>query len=70
MPSRPFRWFMITAEDPDVDKNVFEFSHKNIDVGTLKTLDIDKSRYSETCSSSVENADNSDKTSVEVILCF
>ncbi|CAH0596397.1 unnamed protein product [Chrysodeixis includens] len=66
IPSRPFRWFMITAEDPDVDKNVFEFSHKNIDVGTLKTLDIDKSRYSETCSSSIENADNSDKTSVEI----
>lgn len=66
IPERPFRWFMITAEDPDVDNNVFEFSHKNIDVGTLKTLDQDKSRYSERCSSSVENADNSDKTFVEV----
>ncbi|KAJ8709248.1 hypothetical protein PYW07_009074 [Mythimna separata] len=66
LPNRPFRWFMITAEDPNVDNNVFEFSHKNIDVGTLKTLDQDKSRYSERCSSSVENADNSDKSFVEV----
>ncbi|PZC74185.1 hypothetical protein B5X24_HaOG208211 [Helicoverpa armigera] len=64
--ARPFRWFMITAEDPDVDNNIFEFSHKNIDVGSLKTLDVDKSRYSERCSISVENADNSDKTRVAI----
>uniref|UniRef100_A0A2H1VPY7 Spondin-1 n=1 Tax=Spodoptera frugiperda TaxID=7108 RepID=A0A2H1VPY7_SPOFR len=66
VPEKTFKWFMITAEDPEVDNNVFEFSHKNIDVGTLKTLDINKSRYSERCSSSVENADNSYKSDVEI----
>lgn len=68
VPEKTFKWFMITAEDPEVDNNVFEFSHKNIDVGTLKTLDINKSRYSERCSSSVENADNSYKSDVEVFI--
>ncbi|CAH0677923.1 unnamed protein product [Spodoptera exigua] len=66
VPDKTFKWFMITAEDPEVDNNIFEFSHKNIDVGTLKTLDINKSRYSERCSSSVENADNSFKYDVEI----
>ncbi|KAG6448148.1 hypothetical protein O3G_MSEX005324 [Manduca sexta] len=65
--SRPFRWFMITAEDPAVDNSVFEVSRKVVDVGSLKTLDDDsKSRYSERCASTVENIDSSDKTWVEI----
>lgn len=65
--SRPFRWFMITAEDPAVDNNIYDFGRKFADVGSLKTLDTDwRSRYSERCQNTVENADNSAKTQVEV----
>ncbi|XP_045504403.1 spondin-2-like [Colias croceus] len=65
--TRPFRWFMITVEDPEVDNTTYEFDHKSVDVGSLKTIDTHKqSRYSERCYYSVENTDNSDKYKVEV----
>ncbi|XP_049885623.1 spondin-2-like [Pectinophora gossypiella] len=64
--TRPFREFMITVEDPEVDNDI-NFEHSKVDVGTLKTLDEDfKSRYSERCYSSVENKDNSDKRRIEM----
>ncbi|KAM3962091.1 spondin-2 [Aphomia sociella] len=67
--SQPFRWFMITAEDPTVDNMVYEIGPSSIDVGSLKTLDTEigrKSRYSERCYSSVENTDSSDKYRIEI----
>ncbi|XP_050672432.1 spondin-2-like isoform X2 [Leptidea sinapis] len=65
-PTRPFRWFMITVEDPDVD-NSPQFDHKSVDVGSLKTIDTNRqARYSERCYNSVENTDNSDKYKVEI----
>ncbi|CAK1545530.1 unnamed protein product [Leptosia nina] len=65
--TRPFRWFMITVEDPDVDGASSEFDPKLINVGSLKTIDTNKmSRYSERCYNSVENTDNSDKYKVEI----
>ncbi|XP_041982672.1 spondin-2-like [Aricia agestis] len=64
--TRPFRWFMITVEDPGVDTEP-DFDHRTVDVGSLKTLDTHRqSRYSERCYNSVENTDNSDKYRVEV----
>lgn len=64
---RPFKWFMITVEDPEVDNSIYEFDHRSVDVGSLKTLDTNRqSRYSERCYNSVENTDNSDKYRVEV----
>lgn len=68
---RPFKWFMITAEDPDVDKNIYDFGTKDIDVGILKTLDTGHlSRYSESCYSSVESTDYSEKSKIEVRIFF
>ncbi|XP_022114804.2 spondin-1 [Pieris rapae] len=64
--TRPFRWFMITVEDPEMDTNP-EYDPKFVDVGSLKTIDTNKqSRYSERCYNSVENTDNSDKYKVEI----
>ncbi|XP_068619926.1 spondin-2-like [Battus philenor] len=65
--TRPFRWFMITVEDPDVDNSIHEFDQLPVDVGSLKTLASNQqSRYSEKCFNSVESADNSDKENVEI----
>ncbi|CAH2054338.1 unnamed protein product, partial [Iphiclides podalirius] len=65
--TRPFRWFMITVEDPEVDSTVNEFEQHPVDVGSLKTLATNQqSRYSEKCFNSVESADNSDKETVEI----
>ncbi|XP_060806082.1 spondin-2 [Amyelois transitella] len=67
--TRPFRWFMITAEDPNVDSNPYEIAPNPVDVGSLKILDTGlgrKSRYSEKCSVSVENTDNSNKYKIEI----
>lgn len=67
--TRPFRWFMITVEEPNVDSNSYEIGPKPVDVGSLKTLDTEigrKSRYSERCFSSVEQTDSSDKYFIEV----
>lgn len=67
LPEHPFKWFMITAEDPDVDNNIHDFGNKKLDIGSLKTLDTDKnSRYSEKCFSSVESTDNSEKNRIEI----
>lgn len=55
----PFRRFMITVEDAE-DEN-------NADVGSLKIQDS-KTRHSEKCFNTVENADDSDKTEVEVCI--
>ncbi|XP_032522595.2 spondin-2-like isoform X1 [Danaus plexippus] len=63
--TRPFRWFMITVEDPDIDKGAFEFDLRSEDVGSLKTTNR-QARYSERCYNSVENTDNSDKYRVEI----
>ncbi|XP_046971831.1 spondin-2-like isoform X1 [Vanessa cardui] len=64
---RPFKWFMITVEDPEVDNSSYEFDHRSVDVGSLKTLDTNRqSRYSERCYNSVENTDNTDKYRVEI----
>ncbi|XP_063832618.1 spondin-2-like isoform X2 [Ostrinia nubilalis] len=66
---RPFRYFMITAEDPTVDDNSYMVSTKPSDVGHLKTLDTEtgrKSRYSDRCFNSVENMDTSDKYRVDI----
>ncbi|KAL4716221.1 hypothetical protein ACJJTC_004715 [Scirpophaga incertulas] len=68
-PTRPFRWFMITAEDPDMDNSTYDVMSFETDVGRLKTLDTEtgrKSRYSERCFNSVENTDNSDKYRVDI----
>ncbi|CAH0402466.1 unnamed protein product [Chilo suppressalis] len=65
----PFRWFMITAEDPDMDNSTHGVTSPPVDVGRLKTLDTEtgrKSRYSERCFNSVENMDNSDKYRVDI----
>ncbi|XP_013165839.1 PREDICTED: spondin-2-like [Papilio xuthus] len=65
--TRPFRWFMITVEDPDVDNSINEYEQVPVDVGSLKTLaDNPQSRYSEKCFNSVESADNFDKENVEI----
>ncbi|XP_053615784.1 spondin-2-like [Plodia interpunctella] len=67
--TRPFRWFVITAEDPNVDTTPYEIAPKTTDVGSLKILDTgigSKSRYSEKCSVSVENTDNSNKYKIEI----
>ncbi|KAL0818916.1 hypothetical protein ABMA28_008224 [Loxostege sticticalis] len=69
VPDRPFRFFMITAEDPAVDDTTYVLSNSPPDVGHLKTLDTEtgrKSRYSERCFNSVENMDNSDKYRVDI----
>ncbi|XP_026761529.3 spondin-2-like isoform X2 [Galleria mellonella] len=66
--AKPFRAFMITAEDPNVD-NTHDLGPNLVDVGSLKTLDTEigrKSRYSERCYSSVENTDSSDKYKIEI----
>lgn len=66
---RPFRWFMITAEDPAVDDSTYTISSSPADVGSLKTLDTEtgkKSRYSDKCFNSVESIDYSDKYRVDV----
>ncbi|KAG7309256.1 hypothetical protein JYU34_005195 [Plutella xylostella] len=66
--TRPFRWFMITVEDPDVD-NPYEVDDEKlaVDVGSLKTLDTGtQTRHSESCHNTVENADNTDKHQIEV----
>lgn len=69
--TRPFRWFMITVEDPEVDTTVTEFEQHAVDVGSLKTLATNQqSRYSEKCFNSVESADNSDKETVEVVTMY
>ncbi|GBO99462.1 Spondin-1 [Eumeta japonica] len=58
----PFKWFMITVENPD-ENSVNERDH--MDVGSLKLLS-NQSRYSERCSNSIEETDNSDKYKIEV----
>ncbi|XP_059051805.1 spondin-2-like [Achroia grisella] len=66
--AKPFRLFMITAEDPNVD-STHDLGPNPVDVGSLKTLDTEigrKSRYSERCYSSVENTDSSDKYRIEI----
>ncbi|XP_034836117.1 spondin-2-like isoform X1 [Maniola hyperantus] len=64
---RPFRWFMITVEDASLENNTFDFDHRSIDVGSLKTLDSNsQARYSERCYNTVENSDNSEKFRVEI----
>ncbi|CAG5051503.1 unnamed protein product [Parnassius apollo] len=66
-PNRTFRWFMITVEDPDVDNTAHGFEHQPVDVGSLKTLASNQqSRYSERCANSVESADYSEKSYVEI----
>ncbi|KAJ2954732.1 hypothetical protein O0L34_g3036 [Tuta absoluta] len=65
--TRPFKGFMITVEDPEVDKSTLLFNHQSVDVGTLKTLEDDmKTRYSEKCFNTVENKDISDKLNVTI----
>ncbi|CAH0731810.1 unnamed protein product, partial [Brenthis ino] len=65
--TRPFRWFMITVEDPEVDNSTDEFDHRSVDVGYLKTIETNRhARYSERCYNSVENTDNSEKYRVEI----
>lgn len=63
--TRPFKWFMITAEDPDIDDTNNQEDLVNVDVGTLKPLG-GQSRHSERCFKTVEETDNSDKIKVEV----
>lgn len=64
--TRPFKWFLISAEDPDVDNNNNQEDLTNIDVGTLKPLKDQQSRYYEKCAKTVQETDNSDKTKIEV----
>ncbi|XP_075984849.1 spondin-2-like isoform X2 [Anticarsia gemmatalis] len=64
--TRPFKWFMMTAEDPDVDDKIYEFGAKTLDVGVLKTLDSSETRYSERCFNSVEAAKSTDKSDIEI----
>lgn len=64
--NKNFTWFMITAEDPEVDERIYDFGNRKVDVGSLKTLDPNKSRYSERCGNTVESFDNTPKNKVEV----
>lgn len=58
---------MITVEDASLGNGTLDLNRWPIDVGSLKTLDTNRqARYSERCYNTVENADNSEKTRVEV----